>query len=224
MKNRDQEMQLLKEEIYSMWELVLSQLEKAKQAFLQNDVALAQEIITLERRVNAFELKVDSNCENYIALFSPVAVDLRLVLSTQKIGIFLERIGDLAAGVARHITDKEDSHLDGQLREDLDLENLFDTLLHMLSDCFVQFQTESTHAYEKIMAKEKVVNSLYRECFSRIADYLYLKVHPDEISSGLKTILLIHRLERIGDYCSNIVEEIVFYVKAKVLKHKGKTE
>jgi len=222
MKNSDKEMLLLKEEIYKMWELVISQLEKAKQAFMHNDVDLALEIITLERRVNAFELKVDSNCENYIALFSPVAIDLRLVLSTQKIGIFLERIGDLAAGVARHIADRDESQLDEQLKEGLDLENLFDTLLQMLSDCFVQFRTESTHAYRKILAKEEVINKFYRQSFQRTADYL--KTHPEEIPHGLKAILLIDRLERIGDYCSNIVEEIVFYVKAKVLKHRGKTE
>lgn len=222
MKNSDKEMQLLREEIYNMWELVLSQLEKAKQAFMNNDAALALEIITLERRVNAFELKVDSNCENYIALFSPVAVDLRLILSTQKIGIFLERIGDLAAGVARHIADKGDSDLDAHLKEDLDLENLFDILLRMLSDCLVQFQTETTTAYDKILAKEHSIDEIYHLAFTRTANYL--KNHTDEIADGLKTILLIHRLERIGDYCSNIVEEIVFYVEAKVLKHKGKTE
>ncbi len=222
MKNSDQEMQLLKEEINNMWELVLSQVEKAKQAFMNNDTALALDILALERRVNAFELKVDSNCENYIALFSPVAIDLRLVLSTQKIGIFLERIGDLAAGVAHHIADEKDSDLDEKLKEELDLEKLFDTMLHMLSDCFVQYKTESTRGYRKILAKKEIINTLYHESFSRTAEYL--KAHPEEIPCGLRTILLIHRLERIGDYCSNIVEEIVFYVKAKVLKHKGKTE
>lgn len=222
MKHSVNEMDLLKKEINSMWELVLSQLQKAKLAFMNNDVALATEIITLERRVNAFELKVDTHCENYIALFSPVAVDLRLVLSIQKIGIFLERIGDLAVGVARHAADKVDSGLDEQLKEDLDMEHMFDVLLRMLSDCLVQFQNESTTGYDKILAKERLIDDIYKRAFASTAQYL--KAHPGEIPNGLRTILLIHRLERIGDYCSNIVEEIVFYVEAKVLKHKGKTE
>ena len=66
---------------------------------------MAQEIVKREKLVNSFELKVDYNTENYIALYSPVAVDLRLVLSLIKISSMLERIGDYAAGIARHVLD-----------------------------------------------------------------------------------------------------------------------
>ena len=79
-----------------MWVLVLSQLRNAKSALVNSDSDLARVVISLEKRVNAFELKIDSDCENYIALFSPVAIDLRLVLSILKINKTLERIGDFA--------------------------------------------------------------------------------------------------------------------------------
>ncbi|KXK39961.1 MAG: phosphate transport system regulatory protein PhoU [Bacteroidetes bacterium OLB9] len=112
MKHTEKEIQLLKDEINQMWKLVISQLEKTKRAFLNNDVELALEVVSLEKRVDAFELKIESNCENYIALYSPVAIDLRLVLSIMKISITLERIADYAAGVARHILDKDCNHLE----------------------------------------------------------------------------------------------------------------
>ncbi|MDR1201237.1 MAG: phosphate transport system regulatory protein PhoU, partial [Tannerellaceae bacterium] len=107
MKHTEQELQSLKEEVSQMWKLVLSQLEKSKQAFLNSDIELAREIVSREKRVDAFELKIDSDCENYIALYSPVAIDLRLVLSLIKISSTLERIGDFAEGIARHVIDDD---------------------------------------------------------------------------------------------------------------------
>lgn len=221
MKNSEKEMFLLKEELYKMWELVIDQLQKVKTAFLDDDTALALEIISREKRVNAFELKVDSNCENYIALFSPVAIDLRLVLSTLKIGIFLERIGDLANTAAKHVMDQEHTKFYQDLKKELDMEVLFDTLIAMLTESLAQFQAESTTAYETILTKKHLITQIYQQTFLKVADLL--KTHQQETVYGLKTILLLHKLERVGDYVTNILEETVFYVEAKVLKHKGKT-
>lgn len=107
MKHTEREMLALREEVNQMWKLVISQLEKAKQSFLNGDVELAREIVSREKRVNAFELKIDSDCENYIALYSPVAVDLRLILSLIKISSTLERIGDFCDGIARYVIDDD---------------------------------------------------------------------------------------------------------------------
>ena len=220
MKHLEKELQDLKEEVNEMWKLVLSQLEKAKQSFLNNDVELAREIVSREKRVDAFELKIESDCENYIALYSPVAVDLRLVLSLIKISITLERIGDFAEGVARHVIKEECEQLDSTLIEDLQIEKIFDTIIFMLSDSYVALESENTRLSGKIMAKDNEVDTLYHQSIEVLSDYL--QKNPSQARCCLKTILLIRKLERIGDHCGNIVEEIVFYIDAKVLKHKGK--
>ena len=217
MKHSEKELQLLKEEVSEMWRLVLSQLEKAKQSFLNNDAELAREIIAREKRVDAFELKIDSDSENYIALFSPVAVDLRLVLSLIKISITLERIGDFAEGIARYVIEQENP-FDAQLAENLQMERMFDILILMLSDSFVALEAENTKLSGKIMSKDDEIDTLYRNSVDILTDYL--QKNPLQIKVGLQTCLLIRKLERIGDHCNNIVEEIVFYVDAKVLKHK----
>ncbi|MCK9234620.1 MAG: hypothetical protein M0O98_05465, partial [Acholeplasmataceae bacterium] len=81
MKHTEKEILLLKEEVKLMWKLVISQVENAKKALLNNDTEIASQIIKTEIDVNTFELKIDANCENFIALYSPVAIDLRLALS-----------------------------------------------------------------------------------------------------------------------------------------------
>jgi len=220
MKHTEKELQELKDEVSQMWKLVLSQLEKAKQSFLNGDLELAREIVSREKRVDAFELKIDSDCENYIALYSPVAVDLRLILSLIKISITLERIGDFAEGIARFVIEDDCNRIDPALLEELQVEKMFDITTSMLSDSFVALETESTRISGKIMAKDDEVDVLYHLAIDVLSNYM--QQNPSQTRCGLKTILLIRKLERIGDHCNNIVEEIVFYVDAKVLKHGGK--
>jgi phosphate transport system protein len=220
MSHTEVELQRLKEEASQMWRLVLSQLEKAKQAFFSGDVELALEVTGREKTIDALELKIDNDCENYIALYSPVAVDLRLVLSLIKISVTLERIGDFAEGIAFHVIEENGRSMNAQLIEDLQLEKMFDTLINMLSDSFVALESENTKISGRIISKDCEVDKLYHSSLGVLTAYL-LK-NSGDVLAGLKLMLIIRKLERIGDHCRNIVEEIVFYVDAKVLKHGGK--
>ena len=96
----ESELILLKKEIDEMWTLVYNQLDRAGEAVLTLDKELAQQVMVRERRVNAFELKIDSDVEDIIALYNPVAIDLRFVLAMLKINTNLERLGDFAEGIA----------------------------------------------------------------------------------------------------------------------------
>lgn len=220
MTHTEKEMQSLKEETQQMWSLVISQLEKAKQAFLENDIEIALEIVSREKRVDAFELKIDSDCENYIALYNPVAIDLRLCLSLIKISNTLERIGDFAVGIARHIMDGDCNNIESQLLDDLQLETMLDILLAMLSESFVALDLENTKISGKILAKDEKVDAIYHQSLEVLSTYI--EKTPTYSHCGLKLFLLIRKLERIGDHCCNIIEEIVFYIDAKVLKHRSK--
>lgn len=222
MNHKEEELKLLKDEIIQMWRLVISQLEKARTAFFNNDVELALKIAQTEKSVNSLELKVERNCENYIALYNPVAIDLRLVLSIMKISISLERIGDYAEGIALHILDRDCNNIDMELIEELEIEKMFGVLLNMITNALVIFDLEETKSSRKILKKDKEVNRIYKKAFERLESHVIK--NPKDALCGLKLILLIRKLERFGDHSGNIVEEIVFFLDAKVLKHKGKIE
>jgi phosphate transport system protein len=222
MKHTEKELQALKEEVSQMWKLVLSQLEKAKQSFLTGDIEVAREIASREKRVDAFELKIDSDCENYIALYSPVAVDLRLVLSLLKICSTLERIADFADGIARYVIEESCEPFSAEIKEKLRIETMFDTVIEMLSDSYAALDSEDTKLSGKILSRDETVDEIYYNAMKILAEAICNKTITAEC--GLKTMLVIRKVERIGDHCSNIVEEIVFYVDAKVLKHGGKIE
>ncbi|MDR0982804.1 MAG: phosphate signaling complex protein PhoU [Culturomica sp.] len=222
MKHTEKELTALKEEVNQMWQLVLSQLEKCKQAYLTEDAELAREVISREKRVNTFELKVDSDSENYIALFAPVAVDLRLLLSLIKISGTLERIGDFAEGIAREVIKGSCNTTDSQLVEALKVEEMFDIVISMLSDSYVLLESETTKLSGKILLKDEDVDTLYHNSVDVLAEYV--RKNPDRAKCVLETMLVVRKIERIGDHCSNIVEEIVFYVDAKILKHSKSKE
>lgn len=99
----ENELQNIQREVKEMWKLVYQQLDNAYNAVLNADQELADKVISREKRVNAFELKIDSDIEDFIALYNPVAVDLRFALAMLKINNNLERIGDYAESIARFV-------------------------------------------------------------------------------------------------------------------------
>ena len=220
MKHTELEIQELKTQVKQMWNLVVAQLSKSQKALLENNTTLALEVISQEKRVNAYELKIESDCENYIALYSPVAVDLRLALTLIKISNTLERIGDFAEGIARYTISQECNAIDTKILEDLGIEKMMDIVLEMLLDGYIAFETENTKLTEKILSLDIQVDELYKNGFFILTEYL--NTQEKNAMCALKLIILLRKIERIGDHCNNIIEDIVFYVDAEVLKHHKK--
>jgi phosphate transport system protein len=139
MAQLETELQLLKTEAVNMWTLVSSQLSKAKTAFLTFDKDLAREVVLKEKRVNGSELKIDRDCENLFALFCPVAIDLRFLLAILKINSNLERIGDIAEGIAKYLIDAESPFSDELLKVTRILP-MYEEAVNMLNDTQAAFE------------------------------------------------------------------------------------
>ena len=119
----DSELVLLKKQIDEMWTLVYNQLERAGEAVLTQDRELARQVLVRERRVNAFELKIDRDVEDIISLYNPVGIELRFVLAMLKINTNLERLGDFAESIARFVVNNTEP-LDAALIEQLRLNKM----------------------------------------------------------------------------------------------------
>ena len=213
------ELKQLKSELINMWSLVQSQLVKSNIAMVNFDKDLAREIISREKRVNGSELKIDRDCENIFALLTPVAVDLRFVLAVLKINSNLERIGDIAEGVAKHILSAE-KPFNKELLDETDTIKMYDEAINILQDTLSSFENEDTALARSIFQKDEFLDKInIRAAESTIR---HLKAHPDDLHQALHNLSIIRKLERVGDQAKNIAEETIFYVEAKVLKHKGK--
>lgn len=217
MSHIDNEIAQLKAETTKMWELVNKQLNKGKDALLTLDKDLAREIILSEKRVNAYELKLDRDCENIFALFNPVAVDLRFVLAVLKINNNLERTGDIAAGIAKFVINA-DHTFDKQLLELTRAIEMYEAAMEMMTDVLEAFDKEDSAKARQVFIKDELLDEINIKANAAVADYI--RQHPENIEVSLYLLSIIRKLERVGDQAKNMAEEIIFYIEAKVLKHR----
>lgn len=218
MTHLDIELRSLKNDILEMFILVLNQMEKSKDALVYLEKDLAREIMVNEKRVNGFELKIDRDCENVIALFNPVAVDLRFVLACLKINSNLERVGDIADGIARFVLDIK-LEPEKKLVEVTRLNEMFDVGYAILTDVMHAFDKEDTQLARSVFKKDETLDEININANAAVAEFI--RSTPDRINQSLYILSTIRKLERVGDQCKNIAEEIIFYIEAKVLKHKS---
>ena len=143
MSHLEIELKNLKSEMLEMFALVKLQLEKSKAALVNLDKDLAREVLVNEKRVNGFELKLDRDCENIIALFNPVAIDLRLVLACMKINSNLERIGDIAEGISQFVLNIK-LEPEKKLLETTRLIEMYDTAILITYEVMEAFNNEDT--------------------------------------------------------------------------------
>jgi phosphate transport system protein len=221
MEHLQSELDSLRGEINQMNLLVLAQVKKAKVAFLENKPNLVKEIASTEKLVNAKELQIDSRCETILALFTPVAVDLRFVLSALKINVNLERIGDIADGIARMVAHSK-VNFSKELLVKVEADKAFSTAIEMFSSLLESFETENTLLARNIFTKDEVIDDIMDQSIPIVEEYA--RRYPDNLSQGIALLSIMKMLERMGDHLKNIAEEIIFYSEARVLKHGGKID
>jgi len=219
MSQLQHELKLLKDEVIGMWNLVQSQLQKALSALLNFDKDLAREIVMLEKRVNGAELQIDRDCEDILALYSPVAVDLRFLLAVLKINTNLERTGDIAEGIAKLILET-DRPFPPELFEATKIIEMFHESEQMVQQILDAFINEDSSIARGIFVRDEILDDINRRANDLITDYL--QQYPQDLHQALNVISIIRRLERVGDQAENIAEEIIFYIEAKVSKHTNK--
>lgn len=211
------ELQALKDNLLDMLSLVRGQIQKCKDAIEKKDVALAEEVMDDERKVNIQELAIDRDCESILALYTPVASDLRLVLATLKITNDLERIGDNAKSLAKFLL--SNLHKDNMnWLAAFHVTEMLDVLVNMLKDMGEALRKEDTRMAVKTAKRDEVLNEFNKKAFKTTAELV--KEHPEEARNLLILFSLIRDLERAGDLTKNIAEEIVFHIDARILKHK----
>jgi phosphate transport system protein len=217
MGHLDNEILSLRNNLIDMFLLVQKQLRKSSKALTSVDKNLASEVLYNERRVNAEELKIDKDCEEFVALFNPVAIDLRFVFAAFKINSHLESIGDSAKGIARIVLEL-DKPFEPTLLQDLQLMKMYELVDSMLENNMLALRTDDTSQARLVFNKDVEIDQINKNANAIITDYI--NKGGADVSSLLNLISVVRRFERVGDLSANIAEEIIFHVEAKVLKHE----
>lgn len=214
------EIALLRTNLIELSNLVLLQLNKAGRALNKGDIDLANEVIRYEKRINGLEVNIEKACENILALYNPVAHDLRFVLSTLKININLERIGDYARSIAK-IVKLKNGVFNADLVKMLDINLMFETCHLMLLTTLESIETEEDcSSLRTIFLKDEILNNIQDEAIEKLTNHI--NANPSDVHDCLNLYVVVRKLERVGDHIKNIGEEIIFYKEAKILRHKKK--
>jgi phosphate transport system protein len=215
----DQQRESLNQSGVEMLSLCKKQLENARDAFFNHDNDLAEEVLHTENRVNALDLKIDRDCERFIALHNPVASDLRFVLALRKINFDLERVGDHAYGISKYIVEI-DIRIEERLLDLMRVSEMFEAAVSMLDDITAAYTKSNSKLARKVFKKDKVLNKINMKSFEIISTEV--RKDPELIEQFLLLFSVIKKLERIGDLVTNIAEEIIFFREAEVVKHRKK--
>jgi phosphate transport system protein len=216
MSHLEKDLEQLKNDIIQMWNLVASQLEKARLALTNDDKDLAHEVRANEKLVDAFELKIDMDCENIIMLQNPVAVDLRFLLSVLKINYNLERIGDYANSIAKSAEHSE-KPWPAEMVNETHIPEMFFIAQSMMQQSLASFENSDRKLVKGLFGMDEKLDKINNDITPVICRLI--KENTDDIPMLLDAFSIIRKLERAGDHITNIAEELVFYYDAIIVKH-----
>lgn len=218
MANRlHQQIEKLKRKVLALASVVEGNLAKAAHAVLQNDVDAAGQVIASDPAVDAEEVDTEEECLKILALYQPVAKDLRFVVAILKLNNDLERIGDLAVNIAeqvRSLARHERSLCPDTLGE---MTERVRSMVHQCIDCFVALDAEQARA---VGAADDAVDELHRGMFRYVIDGVHKR--PEDAEDLIHYLSVSRSLERIADHATNIAEDVIYMTDGEIVRHMGK--
>ncbi|MDZ8120148.1 phosphate signaling complex protein PhoU [Pontiella agarivorans] len=214
-KHLEKELERLKKLIYSLSARVDENLELSVKSFLENDLELAQQVIDTDRQIDELEIEVEEECLKALALYQPVAIDLRFIIAVMKMNNDLERIGDLAKDIAKngmHINQTPKPKVPLDLHQ---MTYLAKTIVRKALDALINIDT---YLAREVILDDDEINAMKQEMKLEIAEAL--KREPEHAESLMTLLAITHRLERIGDHACNIAEDVIYMVEADIVRHQ----
>jgi len=214
-KHFDKELERLKKLIYSLSAKVDENLELAVKSFQENDVELAQKVIDGDRLIDELEVEVEEECLKTLALYQPVAIDLRFIIAVMKMTNDLERIGDLAADIAKNgmaINQAASPKIPLDLHQ---MTYLVKAIVRKSLDALVNIDA---YLAREVIKDDDEINAMKTEMKAEIV--AALKREPEHAESLITLLAVTHRLERIGDHACNISEDVIYMVEAEIIRHQ----
>ncbi len=208
----------LKKEILLFASLIENMVSMDFKGLREKDGHLLKSVISeMEPKANGKELEIDELATNLIALFQPEAKDLRTILSIIKINNDLERIGDLSVNVAESSLYLIRNKISVDLGKLKDIEN---EILKMYKESIEAFVNEDTKLAMSVLEVDSIIDKMEE----KVIDFFinFMSKEPSFIKSTMHIIRIAHNLERIGDLCTNICEDVIYIKQGKIIRHNIK--
>ena len=219
-KSYEEEMQSLNDNLVKMGSLTENQLADAMEAVIKVDKESVDKIVKSDSKINELRSIIDNQITTVLVKRAPMAVDLRMTISTMKISHDLERIGDLAKSVVKKV-----KPLPVDLPSELisSLRRLGDLVQKQLKEVLDAYLNREKEKAVEIWRKDEQVDDLTNLAMNEVANYLQKDKQNLEIATHL--LFVTKNIERAGDHVTNIAESLYYLVEGEYLegaRPKGK--
>jgi len=210
------EIEDLKKEILRLGAMAERAVLEATQAISNRDATLARRIIEQDIQVDEMEVRVEEMCLKILALYQPVAIDLRFIIAALKINNDLERVGDLAVNVAERA-----AFLANQppLGLSFDFEEMAAGARKMLTRSLDALINLSASEATEVLAGDDEIDAMNRQMYLIVEEAI--QAHPEQTESLMHVLSASRHLERIADHATNIAEDVIYMVEGHIVRHKA---
>jgi phosphate transport system protein len=209
-----EELEQLKTRLLEMGGLAEEQVRIAIKGLVDRDHDHIDRVLTSDEPLNALHIEIDNRCFTLLALFQPMAADLRAIVAAVKINTDLERVGDLAVNIAeaaRRYTQRP------PVKKLIDIPRMAGIAQSMLRDALDAFVRRDMQLARQVLNEDDKLDDLKTQIFRELLTYMLQD--PSTIEPSLELILISRHLERIGDHATNIAEDVIFIVSARDVRH-----
>jgi phosphate transport system protein len=211
----DEEVQILWDLLVRMHLLVDEQLADAIDAVTHCDAGKAAGVRERDDEVDQLELEIDHQCERILALHTPVAVDLRLIVTAVKVNTDLERIGDHAKNLAKYTPFLVGC---GDLVKETQIVRMADVARAILREVQDAFVKRDRLAARRVIARDREVDALHEQTVSRLVELV--RENPENAEALVHLVTMSKGIERISDHAKNIAETVVFLIEGVDVRHR----
>lgn len=204
----------LKRKVLALGALVEENLRLAFQAIEQRDAAKARRVIATDVLIDQNEVDVEEECLKILALYQPVAGDLRFVAAVIKINSELERIGDLAENIAKRALDLLDEVPIAPPGTVWVLADRTEAILERALDALVR---QDAVTAREVLVADLEIDALYRELLEELKTIL--RQHQDHLDAVVLLFSVARYLERLADHATNIAEDVLYMVEGEIQRH-----
>lgn len=208
------ELEQLRTMLIKMGSLVEEQIELGVKALTEADLSVARFVMERDKKIDEFDNAIDQQCMRIFALTQPVAIDLRLLMAGLKINNELERIGDIAVNLAERVEPLREHQ---QLVRSTPLKKMAEAAKEMVKSAIDAFVNNDPGLAKQVLESDDFVDGLDKAIFQAMVQEM--KKSAELIEPAAHIMILSRHIERLADHATNIAEDVIFLVNAKIIKH-----
>ena len=211
-----EQLSTVRDELVEMAGRVRQAVADATIALIEADGALASSVIDSDVAIDLLRVKIEEDSFQMMALQSPVATDLRMLVAGLRMVSDLERMGDLAKKIGKNV-----SYLCGvpPTSANVDFRDIAEKARLMVKRSMDAFVNGDADLARQVLADDDEVDRLKDELYEELRNTI--RNHPDELDSLLKLYSVTRNLERLGDMATHIAEEVIFIIEGDIVRHNA---